>query len=1464
MQTVLQYWLLDDHGKFVSTGYQVNGIPELQHRDAETTTKEDATFVSVACGVGSCSLMTFAVTADGSLCCFGASGKLERLVSLETPVGTALSVTEAYVAAGGASSVVRLFDPTTLEYRATLPFPPAFGQANRPSEQTEIEVYPDKPHCFPAVLAARLSGSHVVVLYSDRSLFIYDVSDLQTMSTERSFLFHCGCIRDLKVAGAVRGVNSRGKLVYDGGLDISSADDAANKVPTGAFITCSDDNTVRVWHLDLHRKPTAPVSRFDPNAAKNSAVDAAWKNPFSQEMLAMIYLDEDHDFEDEHGVVLGGCCSHLNGVDIHSPSKDRGVLTSLRAVAIRPDHSHIAAGDSEGNIMVARMPVGTPVQRIGAHSAEIQTIAFGMTSSGRLPSTEPEFIMATGGRDRLVHLYDCKNDYAVTSTLENHSGAVTGLKFTNDGNKLLSCGADKTVVFSDVSQDGKVARYNSLPFTGGKIFDFAITSDNDTLVAACNNRLDVLTVKTCKQVKTHHVGEQHHIDVSPGNYCVAMSGSLSEKAIHLVDLSTGETIASASGHGEAITSVRFTPDCRRLLSSSNDGCIFVWRLSDDIQSAIKAKLPRVVEPQAVLPAPPVKHEPPQIKHEAPQAKHEAQPAAPMLMPPPPPPPAAMAIPGPKLSAHSVSSAHSDGKTPTRSRNMVPTTGAKMKATGSALNEGSTTRAEEHVIPSEPKLGSEWRGHISAAPGPLSNAPLEDWMRTRESAKKTVSDVESDVTVHQEPTHPDNSDGNAAAITIDRSQTPDWARTAMQPRSVSQAVPTGPDRVSETKANDASQAARGKWGQQAVVQVLSSVDAEVGGGSVSDHYDASSATPGVSNDETLPPSSRNDVLNLSVHDLGISSRSTCQVTTSLALEREQLEKRQKQVDTANAVATMNLKLSQLGLLRPAQNGDRRPSASFQRSESVEPSFSSSANQSAKAGVVSEDSIDYDSSSSSDDSSSDSSADDFTSIKEVASNEAEQKLRPDIPLEMLESIEIPRQKSSAERMIEGKVPQEGAPAVAVAVNESLSVFTRGFAASETGSMVSPHQEPDSLRQQTQPVDCSLSAFSTGYAGGNEALPKPQPSLVAASLSVFTAGYESTSTDATESCETHTTVQLARAEPEDDNRGSNEAQVPTTLPPSVGVDCSVSSFTSGYSNATSSAEPAAKSSKIPLQCETMQSISAFTTGYSSAHAQAQANNTEARRPVGPSIVAASLSTFMMGYEVTASAPQTDQPPALKERSDSTTDGAVMPVETKENPPTTLSKIVEVRPSGSQSDTTFDTQESTLVPTTSGSELQPSDRRDKQVMQSLSSFTSGYEAENPALKESRIGSTPQPSDTQDAAGAYESVHVRSDDIVRQCAHALFVRSASSSSVCTDQTASATIRYSIAVSLHLDSVEAVALISHVNTRMHCQQRAVSAARTRLSSARAIANTTKQAGHEYVRTPEHPLSTAKCNFGWHA
>ncbi|XP_008486632.2 mitogen-activated protein kinase-binding protein 1-like, partial [Diaphorina citri] len=49
-------------------------------------------------------------------------------------------------------------------------------------------------------------------------------------------------------------------------------------------------------------------------------------------------------------------------------------------------------------------------------------------------------------------------------------------------------------------------------------------------------------------------------------------------------------MATMTGHSELVTGLRFSSDCRHLISASGDGCIFVWKVPHDMVVTMHARL----------------------------------------------------------------------------------------------------------------------------------------------------------------------------------------------------------------------------------------------------------------------------------------------------------------------------------------------------------------------------------------------------------------------------------------------------------------------------------------------------------------------------------------------------------------------------------------------------------------------------------------------------------------------------------------------------------------------------------------------------------------------------------------------------------------------------------------------------------------------------------------------------------
>jgi WD40 repeat protein len=62
--------------------------------------------------------------------------------------------------------------------------------------------------------------------------------------------------------------------------------------------------------------------------------------------------------------------------------------------------------------------------------------------------------LASSSRDRFIHIFDLTKDYQLVATLDDHSAAITAVRFTSSSItsnlQLISCSADKSLIFRSI------------------------------------------------------------------------------------------------------------------------------------------------------------------------------------------------------------------------------------------------------------------------------------------------------------------------------------------------------------------------------------------------------------------------------------------------------------------------------------------------------------------------------------------------------------------------------------------------------------------------------------------------------------------------------------------------------------------------------------------------------------------------------------------------------------------------------------------------------------------------------------------------------------------------------------------------------------------------------------------------------------------------------------------------------
>ncbi|KAF9953120.1 mitogen-activated protein kinase binding protein 1 [Mortierella alpina] len=272
----------------------------------------------------------------------------------------------------------------------------------------------------------------------------------------------------------------------------------------------------------------------------------------------------------------------------------------VRTVKLSADGRFLASGDKGGNLRVHALSTLEKLTYQEAHDTEILAIDFTNPADKEVP-----LLVATAGRDRLLHVFDVMNDFALMQTLDDHSSSITCIQFTADGSRMMSCGADKSIIFRSCHKVEEGIAYQPYHQAPGRatFYDMVLHHPSQTMaVVSGDRRFNVFALdsgKAIKSFKAETKGEDltagmaeicsmTHVSLDPSGTIAAASGS--DKSIRIYDLLHGTCLAHMICHSELVTGVQFISECNRIVSTSADGCILVWRLSRDIVRRIHARV----------------------------------------------------------------------------------------------------------------------------------------------------------------------------------------------------------------------------------------------------------------------------------------------------------------------------------------------------------------------------------------------------------------------------------------------------------------------------------------------------------------------------------------------------------------------------------------------------------------------------------------------------------------------------------------------------------------------------------------------------------------------------------------------------------------------------------------------------------------------------------------------------------
>ena len=301
----------------------------------------------------------------------------------------------------------------------------------------------------------------------------------------------------------------------------------------------------------------------------------------------------------------------------------RNKLFMLKA-AFNMNDSLLAESDSYGSIHIYEVKSGKILKEWRGHTQEIYTIAF----------NPREDVLASGSRDMTVKLWNCKNlsydpysdytSYYYSLFTFNHPNTIFSVAFGNDGNTLISGGADRTAkVFNYYSKTelfslcGHTGYINSCEFcsdgtriltagedstvkiwsaepgkdyitlSGKSIYslrDLEFSTDSNHLAAATDNNVIIWNAKSGyyeNQSPTNYY--INSIDFNKDGSQIAIGDSYGKA---LIWNPKTDSIKYLNGHTKSIGCISFNPQGKIIAASSLDSTVILWNLEGKIINVI--------------------------------------------------------------------------------------------------------------------------------------------------------------------------------------------------------------------------------------------------------------------------------------------------------------------------------------------------------------------------------------------------------------------------------------------------------------------------------------------------------------------------------------------------------------------------------------------------------------------------------------------------------------------------------------------------------------------------------------------------------------------------------------------------------------------------------------------------------------------------------------------------------------
>lgn len=200
--------------------------------------------------------------------------------------------------------------------------------------------------------------------------------------------------------------------------------------------------------------------------------------------------------------------------------------------------------------------------------------AVALTSNGKT--------LVSGGIEGQIRVWKITPEkQSLVGVLKEHFGPISTVEINSYDTEAISSSADGTCIVWDLIRlSRKHVLFANTQFTAARYFPTGvqiITSGSDRMI----NYWECYDGSLVREKEGSKLGPVNCLDINANGEYFVSSGN--DAIVRLWNYELGEVVAQGYGHAGAVTTCKYSPDGKFIITGGSDGAIFIWKVPEMFQ-----------------------------------------------------------------------------------------------------------------------------------------------------------------------------------------------------------------------------------------------------------------------------------------------------------------------------------------------------------------------------------------------------------------------------------------------------------------------------------------------------------------------------------------------------------------------------------------------------------------------------------------------------------------------------------------------------------------------------------------------------------------------------------------------------------------------------------------------------------------------------------------------------------------